>query len=86
MDKTLAMIAGPLLSAVALYFRYRKKNVGKWLKERRIDKKERSADTCELCGKPMKKRKSYTGQREGLTAMVCSQYPECRNVQWKGRN
>ncbi|MBT1074458.1 hypothetical protein KJB29_04180 [Geobacter grbiciae] len=30
----------------------------------------------------MKKRTSYTGDREGKTAMVCSNYPKCRTVKW----
>jgi len=83
MDKTALMIAGPLLSALGLYFRYRKKSVGNWLKARRIDNKVVAISvTCEECGAIMKRREYKTGHRQGSKPLVCSNYPDCKNIRW----
>lgn len=83
MKGTALMIAGPIISALGLYFRYRKKSVDSWLSSRRIDQKEK-VDTaiCNECGAVMKRRTYKSGHREGSSALVCSNYPDCKNRVW----
>lgn len=82
MDKTALMIAGPILSAIGLYIRHRKKNVNKWMQERRIDGRKKEQEHCPKCGGKMVRRTTHTGVRKGMTATVCSNYPECRSIKW----
>lgn len=78
------MIAGPLLSVFGLYFRYRKKSVGFWMKTHRIDNlKPIELIICDECGTMMKRRKYKSGHREGSAPLVCENWPECRNVKWR---
>lgn len=83
MDKTAIMIAGPILSAIGLYFRYKKRSIANWMNERRIDKKRNTMTTiCNECGAKMKRREYKTGHRKGSSPLVCSNYPDCRNIKW----
>lgn len=85
MDKTALLLAGPILSAIGIYFRYRKKSIGTWLNERRIDTTmQRDKTVCQFCGSPMKTKTNHTGPRAGKQALVCSKYPDCRNIDWSG--
>lgn len=77
------MIAGPIISAVGLYFRFRKKNIGSWMQGKRIDQKERiEGGICDLCGELMKRRTYTSGHRKGASALVCLNYPRCKNQVW----
>ena len=83
MKSTALMIAGPIISALGIYFRYRKKSVGEWMKTRRIDQVEKIVvSTCPECGASMKRRKYRSGHREGAAPLVCENWPECRSVKW----
>lgn len=85
--KTYAVMSvGPILTAIGLWLKYRNKNVNSWLKDRRIDNKPNTKDFCPDCGAHMKKKVNYTGERKGLTAKVCSKYPDCQMIKWEGRD
>lgn len=82
--KSLALaLEGPILTAVGLYYRHRKKSIGSWMQGRRIDGKEKIMSAiCDKCGGTMKRRKYYSGHREGAAPLVCENWPDCRNVKW----
>lgn len=66
-----------------LYLQHRRKDVGRWLKARRIDQhKEKDLGYCDLCGAKMRRIKTLTGKRQGQEAAVCKHYPECSFVKW----
>lgn len=75
---------GPLLSVLGAYLTYRRKDVGRWMRQRRIDglKTEVELGTCDVCGQPMRRIKTLTGKRAGQEAAVCKHYPECGFVRW----
>ncbi len=76
-------IIGPLLSLAGVYLAYRRKDVGRWLRDRRIDKvAEKDLGSCELCGQPLRRIRTLSGKRQGQEAAVCRHYPECKFVRW----
>lgn len=76
-------LIGPALSVIATYYKFRNKDIGKWLEERRLDKNEEpDLGSCDLCGAKMRRIRTMTGKREGQEAAVCKHYPECNFVRW----
>jgi hypothetical protein len=84
MMKTLIPIGASLIITIAGYIiSKRKRDVGRWMKERRIDVKEKNPEvmTCGVCGARMNKRVKHTGDQAGVAFWVCSSFPDCRKVE-----
>lgn len=83
MKSTALMIAGPILSVLGLYLRYRKRNVASWMDARRLDRQKKvDSCVCSDCGGMMRRKEYTTGHRKGSSALVCENYPGCSNRIW----
>jgi hypothetical protein len=84
MLKALIPVGASLIISVAAYLiSRRKRDVGRWMKERRIDATEKSpmVMTCGVCGDGMSMRVKHTGDQAGVAFWVCNSFPECRKVE-----
>lgn len=62
---------------------YKRVKVGLWLKSRRIDTyQKKPKNICGVCGSNMAWRDIRTGENAGKRVPVCSNWPECRRVNW----
>jgi hypothetical protein len=82
MIKMQTWMIGPALSLMAAYIQYRRRDVARWMKERRIDGRKKK-DMCEFCGEPLKRPEKFRSPKGEILARTCSRYPNCRYVRWE---
>lgn len=76
MNVIIPLGAGLIISVCG--YMYQRKNLGKWLEERRIDNlPEKEKNICGVCGSKMDVR-VYRGKE----VLRCKRYPECRKIEW----
>jgi ssDNA-binding Zn-finger/Zn-ribbon topoisomerase 1 len=75
------MIAATITIPIWNYYKNRKKRVPDWMKN--PHKIKRYEGKCTECGGDMERRKRLSGVQEGREAIVCTNFPQCRNVKYE---